>query len=87
MQKLKVVLLDAPKPLKVSMGSSLNGTLGLRLVVTSIIQQTSSIQHDHYMESSHMGNNMEASYIDIAKWKDDNEYNLDGEKKMKYYRH
>ena len=33
------------------------------------------------MEASHMGNNMEASHIDIAKWKDDNEYKLDREKK------
>ena len=32
-------------------------------------------------ESSHMGINMEDSHIGIAKWKDDNEYKLDGEKK------
>ena len=68
------------------MGSSLNGTLGVRVVVTSISKQTSSIQHDHYMEASHMGNNMEASNIGIAKCKDDNEYKLDGEKKINYYR-
>ena len=86
MQKLKVVLLYDPKSLKVSIGSSLNGTLGVRVVVKSINKHTSSIQHDHYMEASHMGNNIQASHINIAKCKYDNEYKLDGEKKMQYYR-